>query len=251
MSICTPRGLEIKLSVPYTFTLMQRIYPTVDAFKVLKLTEGLQSIPSLFAFATALLCFCVKVATFQIVVFVFCATVAGTLLTLWGFVFPGLPFVATLYSYVSGFGILFVGLLVYGFVAVGLRGVLAFSAGRLAAGLVSWILEVWNGRRLYRRTGVCLCLPEINFLNAYRLYASETIASPPIAFQEFKRRLDTSLTQDEMKVENWKPCFMDLALQWPKVVARFREPDDGLAHLMSDEITAQKLRTTLGSIRKE
>lgn len=72
---------------------------------------------------------------------------------------------------------------------------------------------------------------------------------PPISFQEFKRRLDTSLTQDEMKVENWKPCFMDLARQWPKVVARFSNSDPGLAQLMSDEITAQELRASLSSIR--
>ena len=143
MSIYTPRGLEIKLSVPYTFTLMQRIYPAVDAFKVLKLTEGLQSIPSLLAFATTLVCFNLKVAPFQILISVFCATVVGTFITLLGFVVPGLPFAAKLYSYVSGFGILFLGLVIYGFITVGFWGVLAFSAGRLAAALVSWILEFW------------------------------------------------------------------------------------------------------------
>src|SRR5690348_15171354 len=225
MSICTPRGLEIKLSVPYTFTLMHRLYPAVDAFKVLKLPEGLQSIPSCLAFVTTLVCFNLTVAPFQTLVFVFRAAVLGTLLALWAFVVPGLPSVGKLYSYVSGVGILFVGLVIYGFVAVGFWGVLACSAGRLAAAFVSWIVELWNGQRLYRRTGVRLGLPELNFLWAYELYASETIASPPISFQEFRRSLNTSLTQDQMKVENWKPCFMDLARRWPKVVARFREPD--------------------------
>ena len=109
----------------------------------------------------------------------------------------------------------------YGFVSVGWQGVLGFFAGRLTAGMVNWVLQFWNAKRLYAKTGQKLFLPELNFLNAYRLHASSTIASPPISFQEFKKRMDVSMSQEEMKEENWKPCFEDLALKWPEVVRRF------------------------------
>lgn len=221
MSIYTPRGLEVKLPVPYSFGLMQRLYPVVDAFKVLKTTEGLQSIPGVLIFTTATACFCVKAAPYQISLSVFCVSVIGTVLTLFGWIVPGLPRLGILYSYVSGFGILLVGLLLYGFLSVGWKGVMGFLVGRLTAGAVNWVLQFWNAKRLYAKTGQQLFLPELNFLNAYRLHASNTIASPPISFQEFKKRMDVSMSQEEMKEENWKPCFDDLALKWPEVVRRF------------------------------
>jgi hypothetical protein len=221
MSIYTPRGLAINLPVSYAFALMQRLYPTVDAFKVLKTVEGLQSIPGVFTFVTGLVCFYLKVAPYQIGLCIFCASVIGTVITLFGLTVPGLPVVGTLYSYVSGFGILFVVVVVYGFVAVGWQGVLALFVGRLLAAIINWVLASWNAKRLYARIDKRLFLPELNFLNAYRLHASSVLASPSMSFQEFKKRIDVSVSQDEMKEENWKPCFQDLALKWPDVVRRF------------------------------
>lgn len=57
MAIYTPRGLKIRLSVDHAFTLMARLFPDVDAFKILKTTEGLESIPATLAFITGLASF--------------------------------------------------------------------------------------------------------------------------------------------------------------------------------------------------
>ena len=57
MSIYTGRGLKIRLPIDYGFALMQRLYPAVDAFKVLRTTEGLELLPSCMAFIAAILCF--------------------------------------------------------------------------------------------------------------------------------------------------------------------------------------------------
>jgi hypothetical protein len=222
MAIYTPRGLAIKLPVPYTFALMKRLHPTVDAFKVLKTTEGLESIPGVLTFVTGIACFFLKADSHHIAIYTFLASLIGTVVTLFGlFIVPGLPLAGTLYSYVSGFGILFIILAVYGFVAVGWRGVLAFFVSRLLAGIVSFVLDYWNSKRIYRRIGKPLHLSELNFLNAYRLHASYTIASPPISFHEFRKRIDVSVSQEEMEEENWKPYFDDFALKWPEVVRRF------------------------------
>ena len=60
MAIYTPRGLAINLPVSYSFALMKRLHPTVDAFKVLKTTEGLESIPAVLTFVTGIACFSLK-----------------------------------------------------------------------------------------------------------------------------------------------------------------------------------------------
>jgi hypothetical protein len=166
----------------------------------------------------------IEINSYHIAIYTFFASLIGTVVTLFGlFIVPGLPLAGTLYSYVSGFGILFIILAVYGFVAVGWQGVLAFFVSRLLAGTVSFVLEFWNAKRMYRRIGKPLHLPELNFLNAYRLHASYTIASPPISFPEFTKNIDVSVSQEEMKEENWKPCFDDLAMKWPEVVRRFTD----------------------------
>ena len=242
MAIYTPTGLAINLSVSYTFALMQRLYPKVDAFKVLKTTEGLESMPAALAFVSALVCFFLKVNYYQIALYPFVASLIGTVMTLFGlFLVPGLALLGTLYSYVSGSGILFVVLVGYGLLAIGWRGVLAFFVGRLVAGIVNTALEFWNTKRIYARHRVLLHLSELNFLNAYRLHASETLAAFPISFQEFSKRIDTTVSEEELKEENWKACFDDLALTWPEVVRRFTD-----SKTMADKFST--LRVKLRSI---
>jgi len=225
MAIYTPRGLEINLRVPYAFALMQRLYPKVDAFKVLKTTEGLESIPAALAFSSGLACFYLKVGYYHIALYSFVFFIAGVIITFLGLMVPVLPSLGTFYSCVSGFGILLVGFVVYGFVTVGWRGVMAFFVGRYGAGIVGWAIDFWNARRIYARYRVPLHLSELNFLNAYRWHATER--SDAISFgeyqSEFKRKMDIAVSDEEMKEENWKPCFDDLALTWPEVASRFTD----------------------------
>jgi hypothetical protein len=225
MAIYTPRGLEINLRVPYAFALMQRLYPKVDAFKVLKTTEGLESIPAALAFSSGLACFYLKVGCYHIALYSFIFFMAGVLITFLGLMVPVLPSLGTFYSCVSGFGILLVGFVVYGFVTVGWRGVMAFFAGRWGAGIVGWVIDFWNTKRIYARHHVLLHLSELNFLNAYRWYATEPGAA--IIFgeyqSEFRRKMDITVSDEEMKEENWRACFDDLALRWPEVVSRFTD----------------------------
>ncbi len=66
MAIFTPRGLKIRLPVDYAFALMARLYPKVDAFKVLKTTESLELIPSVITLLTGLVCFYLRLPAFEI-----------------------------------------------------------------------------------------------------------------------------------------------------------------------------------------
>ena len=45
MPIYTPRGLNIRVEIPYAFALMARLTPQVEPVAVLKTTEGLEFKP--------------------------------------------------------------------------------------------------------------------------------------------------------------------------------------------------------------
>ncbi len=57
MAIFTPRGLKIRLATDLAFTYLARLHPKFTAFQVLKTVEGIDLIPSTFAFATGLYLF--------------------------------------------------------------------------------------------------------------------------------------------------------------------------------------------------
>lgn len=190
---------------------MARLYPEVDAFKILKTTEGLESIPGMLSFIVGLISFYLGLDPYQIALYTFTASIVGTIITTFGiYIIPGLTQLGTFYSYVSGFGILLIILSTYGFVSVGWQGVVAFFIGKLIAGIINTGIGFWNTKRIYSQLGIPMTMSEINFFNAYRLYASEIGKSTEIA-----------VTDEELTEENWKECYEDLALKWPEVVQRF------------------------------
>lgn len=211
MAIYTPRGLKVRLPVDYAFALMARLYPRVNAFQVLKNVEGIESLPQSFAFLAALVCFFLNLPPWQIFIIVSTVIVLLSLMTRYGFyVFPSIVKLGTIYSYLSGFGILLVLLAVFGFYWVGWRGVLAYFAARLVAGVVNWILTMQETRMYFRKVGQALTASERNFFNSYRLHASALGITT-----------DVEVADEEMENANWEPTFLDLATKYPEVVARF------------------------------
>jgi hypothetical protein len=211
MAIFTPRGLKIRLPLEYAFALIARLYPKVDAFKVLKTTEGLESIPSLITFITGLLCFYLHLPIFEVGLYVFIASLIGFLITLFGFyLLPGLVRLGTFYSYISGFGILLILLVVYGFITVGWQGVIAFFVAKFTAEIIKIAIETIQMKKIHSKTGLALTVSEINFFNAYKLHASG-----------LGKTMDITVSDEELKEENWRPVFEDLAIKWPEVVRRF------------------------------
>ncbi len=211
MAIFTPRGLKIRLPFDYAFALIARLYPKVDAFKVLKTTEGLESIPSWVTFATGLVCFYLHLPAFEIGLYVFIASIIGFLITSFGlYIIPGLDRLGTFYSYISGFGILLVLLAVYGFITIGWQGVVIFFVAKFLAGIVKMTIETIQMKKVHSKTGLALTASEKNFFNAYRLHANR-----------LGKTTDITVSDEELKEENWKPVFEDLATKWPEVVNRF------------------------------
>jgi hypothetical protein len=211
MAIYTPRGLRIRIAVPYAFGLMARLHPKVSPFRILKTTEGIEYLPGMLAFVSGIIAFILKLSPLQIGLVVGGAQLIGVLTNLFGFyLVPGLIPLATLFSYFAGYGIFFVTILVVGFIFTGWQGVLAYLIGKLAAALVSQVLQFWQTNRYCKTIGHAFTTSEVHFFNAYRLHASQVGITT-----------DVDLSDKEMQENHWGPTFEAFAIEWPQIVQRF------------------------------
>lgn len=205
MAVFTPKGLKIRFEIDYCFALLARLYPKISPYKVLRLTEGLESIPGFLAVLTGLVCFLFHVEPLKIGFWVCGISIIGYLITVTGFyVFPGLPFLSTLYSTFTGFGIYYILMAIIGFFLVGWKGVFAFFIGRTIAGLFNTVYGSIESSRLHKKTGLVLFGSERNFVNAYRIYASK-----------IGKSTDVEVSEDELNEENWKKTFRSYMLHCP------------------------------------
>lgn len=169
------------------------------------MTEGLESIPGFLAVLTGLVCFLFHVEPLKIGFWVCSISIIGYLITVTGFyVFPGLPFLSTLYSTFTGFGIYYILIAIIGFFLVGWKGVIAFFIGRAIAGLLNTVYGSVESSRVHKEIGFILCSSERNFVNAYRIYASK-----------IGKSTDVEVSENELNKENWKETFGSYMLQCP------------------------------------
>ncbi len=213
MAIYTPRGLKIRLPMDYAFALIARLYPRVDAWRVLKTTEGLEHIPSVLSLIVGIECVVTHIPPLHLGLAVFVASLIGSFITRRGmYLVSGLPGLGTAYSYFSGFGLILAAQVVGGFVFVGWHGVLAFYLGTWAASCCNWMFEFMQAKNIHRQSGLAVFGSEINFVNAYRLHASAL-------------GLDTNVdvSEEELCPESWWQAYQQFAEKYPEVVGRFSE----------------------------
>ena len=213
MALFTPRGLKVRLPTAYAFTLIARVYPRTDAFRVLQLTEEVENLRGLASFMAATVAFALRLEPLQIGLIVFVAVAVFRLVHLFGLFVP--PFTLLLplsrvYSFISGYGVLLVALLVFGFLTSGWQGVLSFVLARVACGALFGIIELAYGKYAFRRTGIAVTASERSFFHAYRLEASRLGVST-----------DLAVSDAEVTSERWRLVYEDLAIKWPVVVNRF------------------------------
>jgi hypothetical protein len=213
MAIYTPRGLKIQLGQAYAFALMARLYPDVDAFRLLQLTEEVENMGSVASFIAGIVAFALRLDPLMILVVVGGTNFAFRMVHLLGLFFPPFNLILPLsrvYSLVAGYGVFLVGLLVFGFFTVGWKGVLAYIVARIAASVLAEATDFAYAKVILKETGIFLTASERSFFHAYRLMADRVGAT---------RSLE--VTDEEMELENWKEVFIDLKVKWPEVVSRF------------------------------
>jgi hypothetical protein len=213
MAIFTPRGLKIRLRTDLAFTYIARLYPKFSPFQILKTVEGIELIPSTFAFATGLYLFLNDFSPTDIALYVGIATVIGGLITAFGlYVIPFMVRFITGLSYLHGFGIFTIAIIVTGLLTIGWKGTLFYFIGRYAASLIIFFIDTWQMKMAHKKVGFALTASERNFFNSYRLHASRI-------------GVTTNLELEDGEVESgkWKLPFMMLQLKWPEVTARFTD----------------------------
>ncbi len=211
MAIYTPRGLKIRIAVPYAFGLIARLFPKVSAFDVLKTTEGIEEFPSYATFIAAMVSFFMRLDPLQIALIISITYIISISLNTFGlFIIPGQVAIGTLFSRISGYGFLVIVLVIVGYIATGWQGVAAYFSGKFIGWCIGKIIELKESKRYHNLTGFPLTASERNFFNAYRVHAGKHGITT-----------DLDLSEKEMEDENWHPAFDDLATQWPEVVARF------------------------------
>lgn len=211
MAIYTPHGLKVRISIPEAFGLMARLAPKVSPFQVLQATEGIIWIPGMFAFIAGMIAFGTRQPPLVIFLEVGSAQLVGLLINHFGFyVSPGLVSLATLFSYVAGFGLFFAITVAVGLFTVGWWGVLVYFIGRCTAGLIGVVLAFWQTGRNKKLTGVAFTDVEVAFFNAYRVHATLNGVTTNLELQEA-----------ELEQDHWLPTFEKFAIEWPEIVQRF------------------------------
>lgn len=223
--IVTPRGITIYLPRDYSFALMARLYPKVDAFKVLEKAQGIYRIHSAAGFITGLACFLLELPPLQIAVWIFCVTFAFYLLRLYGlFIIPGQVVIPTIYSRFTGFGLITIILLAVGLWRVGIVGTIAYVIARLVVEGLTMLIDQKAGANfgikmgmepVLAKAGAMYLAPAKDFINAYKLYAAR-----------FGVPVDVEVSEEELHKESWIHVWDDLASKWPQVAQRFLKEEE-------------------------
>lgn len=213
MAIFTPRGLKIRLATDLAFTYIARLQPKFTAFQVLKTVEGIELIPSTFAFVTGLYIFFNKYSPTDIAIYVGVATVIGGLIKAFGlYVIPFMVRFITGLSYLHGFGIFTIVIIITGVLTIGWEGTLFYFVGRYTASFFLFIIDTWQTKMTHKKTGFALTASERNFFNSYRLHASRIGVTTSLELED-----------GELESGKWELPYMMLQLKWPEVTARFTD----------------------------
>ena len=216
----TPRGLKVRLELPWAFGLLARLFEKdrrTDAFRVLKTCEAIESIPAVVSFiAGTTVAWHKDWPVWSICVAQIVGTLIGTLLTQYGLFVLVRPFgilaLGSIWSWVSGYGLLLLSALVNSWMARGWVGIIWWLVGTVGAFFLRYVLEFLAVKKRFGLGGseMAFTSSEVNFFNAYRLHAARLGIA-----------LDLEISEEEVESGLWRGCLLHYAMKYPEAVARF------------------------------
>ncbi len=242
MSLMTPRGLKIRLPLPFAFALLARLWQKdrhTDAFRVLKTCEAIDDIPSVMSVLAGLLVVlpASNAAGLWVAGSMIVGRLVGAILTRSGrfdvLRACGLVFFGRVRSWTPNVVSFLIGCSVLAAIALlrGWRMTAYWIVGYLLASCADGLLEFVWCFRANRAVGYPLTASETNFFHAYRLHADEIGVTRNLVLSESE--------QEELP---WRECFLDYAVKWPEAVARF--PDQGeVAEAIGTQLSATPVGT--------
>lgn len=209
MAIYTPRGLKIRLSVPYCFSLMARLHPEVTPYKVLRTAEGIEGISDLLAVLAAFAIILINPSDSFLVngSIIVALYLVGYFMKITGvFFIPMIVPLATLFSYIQGYGIITVALAIAGYIKLGLTKTVLILVAVVIANLLDYVLELLRVIIAKNKNNQYLTVSELDFLNAYRFYAAKVGAN-----------MDIFVSEEEISNGNWFEPYIWLENNYPGI----------------------------------
>ncbi len=230
----TPRGLKIRIELPWAFGLIGRLWSRdsqIDAFRVLKTCEAIEFVPDTISWTIGVVVVVNSaMPNWSIAVAIVFGRALGVLLTQLGlFVIlrpSGILHSARIWSYVSGYGIFLIGALALILIFRSWDASVWWITGLLIGGLVRHGIEflfVWRNKKWI---GTPFTSSEINFFNAFRLHA-DSLGIP--------NTLEVS--DSEIERGEWKKCLIDYAGKYPEAVRRFPSQEELEEAMLHDQVT--------------
>lgn len=212
MTTFTPRGLKLRLPPSVVFGLVSRLFPRVDAFHVLRLTECVDNMPGVATLTATAVAFFFHFPPFQVALVVAVAHIASRLAHLNGLFF--FPFnvalsVSRFVAPITGWGFLPALVLGFGWYSSGWQVVAAYFVARTVAGVIMLFLELSAAKRIHSETGMAISASERSFFHAYRLTADKLRAPT-----------DLEMSDHEMEEQTWNPVLLDYMQKYPEVAHR-------------------------------
>jgi len=202
MAIYTPRGLKIRFSVPYAFSLMARLFPDITPFRVLKKTEAIENVSDVMAVIEAV-----------IIIFFFpgaplvniCAAVMGIyfigyIMKIAGIFIPLIVPISEIFSYIYGYGI----------ITIGLLKTAVLLAVLLATNIFDYLIEMIRAILCKAMDRPYLGVSEIDFINAYKILAAS-----------IGTNINTNVTEQEINSEAWREPYLWLEINWPEIESKY------------------------------
>jgi hypothetical protein len=207
VSTFTPRGLKIRLEAAWAFALMARLYPKVNAWKVLRTTEALEQLPAACSLVFGGVSIANGFSIYEISAYILLGSVIGSFLALSSLVrLPGVIPFANLCNVFPFFTVPWTILIIYGLYEYnwGLGGVLIIIFSKLLAFAIDLAIGFLRTRYVHSTSGEIVHSSETNFFHAYQYYAEQIGVTTSI-----------EVSDEEMMEENWIACFKDLAHNHP------------------------------------
>lgn len=204
MTIYTPGGMPINFPMNYAFTLLARLYPKYRPHKVLKIAQGMDKASEAVAYSLAFILFALRLP--PVILFICVLVIPGILYWMHirsKYIEPVVN-LGVIFSTVGKFGIISIGLAVFGYYSLGWQGLAAFFGARLVGGFVNTIFETQEKIRIKALAGVWYNEFDRCFVDAYRFCANKIGVTT-----------DPYVSEQEIENDRWQIVYVDYSEQNP------------------------------------
>jgi hypothetical protein len=199
MTIYTPFGMPISFPMDYAFTLLARLYPKYRPSKVLKIAEGMDKAPEAVACLLSFVVFSLNLS--PIVLFISASVIPGIIywMQVRSKFIELVVYLGIIFRMIGNFGIITIGLTLFGYYSSGWQGVAVFLSTRFLGLIVIYsFIDIQEIKRQVSLGGFKYNRYDMYFIDAYRFCANKIGVT-----------LDLSVADQEIESDQWRAIYAD------------------------------------------